>query len=1086
MAAAGAPFSIREYAARARARAESGGGWPFGGDAGALPPVEVRRFRWWEDEAAAAAAEDEEGEVERRMAAKRRKRSVAELFAAAPRVARGKQGKAAKRRPDGKENGKGKLVLPVPVTVKASDGGMKKKKKVTTQIDAREKEKSSGVKATSVSVSQLFQHSKRKKKPKDSLRERKGNQEVSVLLDRKSKKGNRKSVLERHKKAITKSAQAHSICKKQSKAGFSTVLDNKDIRCKSSSCKSKLVTFSDGTDTFRWTALLSEDNTEQPQSVQTSWQPTREGHDHRDTDRPQLVCQQADVISGAVENTSSLSENVVSAGVYRTVPLNKPKDTTIRGSSMDLNHCTDTSNSSNCLNSISLACLSRKVPGQNFNDVNSHLDSNDGLSPDVECLGEGNYMLSQASYTPASLTAKAKPSSSCLYDRSRSTLQERSVSSYHLGKVHPELLRSGKDVVRSINSSIGSHKPAGAQAAACISAGKNMHFGDDYLGLPINSRGEFVKIHPGGTPNSTDVFKRQCLGENSSSPAIPTIFTPSTHTDHVNLRPNHHARQIYTVDQSVFHADPRLTPTTTAYGMDFRQLPNSERTKIHYYRIPSDKYACTGQQELSVECFCSGCMRRHNPEQRILGTQSCCLSQNSGQNTQHNAETTMRLMGKTVTLGTNAIQCRGLDNETQCSNKRTGAEDQFFQGTRMNVFPQLFHGGLVDPPSACRISDRERQESGNPSHFSFVPAAIPSFVLDTSSFRTNNHIRQPELGAENNVYVRPAVEGEIGHKQPVTAKQVQSNAEDMLPGSVHHRHTQTVAPGSSLNKRNSIRNFMDTQTVAPGSSSLNKRNSIRNLMEERPAPYQSSYLTQQFSRTTQRPQISPFPSGYPVQNAPGMTTQTKFTSLRPLPPSVIPSQVYIADHAPAHGSVTAFHPPQPVPVPYPLSNPSIPGNAIFEDEHMRWTMMGSQPEGSEHTRRNSKRPAEKDDAFLMLPKKPSPAARKELNMLPFPENGKEFRGSRQDPQGRDVHARLDKEPEADLRLGNGESHATWSAPANAHKPLKLKPGAKHVLQPSASRVYQENPWPVHSVSALLAPENGAWTSKTRDAETHKA
>lgn len=133
----------REYAARSRSRARAdGGGWPFGGDAGALPPVEVRRFRWWEDEAK-AAAEDEEGEVERRMAAKRRKRSVAELFAAVPRVARGQRcgkGKAAKGKLSGKEHGKSKLVLPVPVRVKASNGSKKKKKKVpATGTDATRK-----------------------------------------------------------------------------------------------------------------------------------------------------------------------------------------------------------------------------------------------------------------------------------------------------------------------------------------------------------------------------------------------------------------------------------------------------------------------------------------------------------------------------------------------------------------------------------------------------------------------------------------------------------------------------------------------------------------------------------------------------------------------------------------------------------------------------------------------------------------------------------------------------------------------------------------------------------------------------------
>lgn len=97
--------------------------------------MEVRRFRWWEDEVPAEEEEDEEGEVERRMAAKRRKRSVAELFAAVPRVARGSQGcgkgKATKRKLGGKDNGRGKLVL------KASNG--KKKKKAPAGNNVREK-----------------------------------------------------------------------------------------------------------------------------------------------------------------------------------------------------------------------------------------------------------------------------------------------------------------------------------------------------------------------------------------------------------------------------------------------------------------------------------------------------------------------------------------------------------------------------------------------------------------------------------------------------------------------------------------------------------------------------------------------------------------------------------------------------------------------------------------------------------------------------------------------------------------------------------------------------------------------------------
>jgi hypothetical protein len=919
-------------------------------------------------------------------------------------------------------------------------------------------EKNSGVKVTSISISKSVQHSIKKREPKNSSSKKKEKQEVSVLLDKKSKKVNRKSVLERHKKDMTNSVQAQSICKNQSKAGFSTVLNTTDMRCKSdSSCKSKHVTFSDGTVKFRRTAHLPEDNTKQPQSVQTFQQPTQEGCDHRNTDEQQLVYQQAEATSGAVETTSSLSENLVPVGVCRTIPLTKPKDNTILGNSVDLNHCIETSHGSNCLNNASLACLSSKVPCQSFKGVDSHLNGDNSLSLDVECLGEQNHMTSQASFNPVSLAAKAisgdrsplsQPSGSCLYDRSRSTFQERAVA---FGKVSSELLRSG-NMVRSLSSSTGSNKPA--QAADCISACRNNHNHDDYVGLPINSRGEFVKVHPGGTPNSVDIFRRQCLGENSSCPsASPTVLSPITCTDHANLRPSYHARQICAIDQSVFHADPRFTPTAPmAYGTDIRQLPSSERTKIHYYTIPSNKYPCAKQQELSMECLCSECLGHHNPQQKLLGMRNHYLSQNFGQDTQHNAETTVRLMGKTVTLGTSSIQCTRLNNETPCSSKQIQAEDQFFQGTRTKVFPQLFHGRLVYPPSACRISDGERQPSGNPSHFSFVPAAVRAFVPGTSSLRTNGHNQQPELATANNRYVQPVDwrnESELGNQQSVMANQVQSNAEDMLLGSIHCRHAQTVAPESPFNTRNSARNFM----------------------EKGPASYlQSSYPTQQqFSNMAERTAASSFASGSAVQKTPGLTTQTKFTSLRPLPPSVIPSHVYSADCAPLpHGSVTTFHPS--VPTSYPPSNSSAPGNSVFEIESMRWTIMGSRPEGLEHLR-NCKRLAEKDDVPLTLPKKPCTAAQKGLHMLPFAETGLEFRGSRPDaqPQPSDVPICLDDEAEANLRLGNRESHPTWSKAVSTMIPVKLKPGAKHVRQTSASSVYQENPWPVHLITPPLAP-----------------
>ncbi|GJM89086.1 hypothetical protein PR202_ga05684 [Eleusine coracana subsp. coracana] len=453
MAAAGARFSIREYAARARMREEGGSCWPFGGEAGALPPMEARRFRWWADEA--AAVEEEEREVERRMAAKRRKRSVAELFAAVPRVA---GGKGKKRAVNGMQANKGKVALAA--EVKASNGFKKK--------------------------------------------------------------------------------------------------------------------------------------------------------------------------------------------------------------------------------------------------------------------------------VPNGIAVSKKPSSSCLDDRRRSTLPERMIANRQLGKVHRKFVSSGKDLMNSISSSAGSKKSSDERAMDCVPACGYNYFSDDYVSLPLNSRGEFVNLHP---------------------------------------------------------------------------------------------------------------------------------------------------------------------------------------------------------------ADELRSE------------------LDTNSFRTNGYNEQPVLPAANNLYVQPATwcnKGEL--RQPIMPNQAQSSAEDMLLASMHRRNTQNVASVPCLNRRNSVRNFM----------------------EKIPAPYQPGYFTQKFSNMTQRNLTSSSLSGYAaVQNS---TTQTKFTSLPPLPPSLAPSRIRSLDYAQHRGTNTSTFNPS-IPAVHQTSRSGAPGNAMPRDERLKWAVMGSNVEGSGQLNQNGKRPAERDDAFLTSPKKACTASGKDSNLL---------------------------------------------------------------------------------------------------------
>jgi hypothetical protein len=929
-------------------------------------------------------------------------------------------------------------------------------------------EKSGSVKATSVSISPLFQDLIRKKTVTKSIGKKKGNQGVSVLPDKKGK-GKKKSFSENKKDATKNGVHAQSILNKQSKVRFSTVLDSTDVTCKSnSSCKPNHVTFSN--DILGWTAP------EQPQSVQKSQRHSEEGLDHHSGDELQLFYRKADCLPGATEgDTGSLTEIVVSTGVCCTFPIAKPKEGTAVPNAVDRNQCTEISNSSNHFSSNSLPYLSSKTPSQNLDGVYSHLNNNEDFSLDIECLEEENHVIPQESSYPVSLAVKAiygdhrsalsQPSNSGLDDRRRSTLTQRMITNHHqqqqqqqpsllvpakpftnhhLSKFHHRFIGTSKDVMNGTRSSSG--KPSDAQTTDCTSACRNKYLSNDYMGLPLNSHGEFVKLRPSGsgTPSSINISQRQCLGESSSC--------PMTCTDHVILKPSQQVPKTYTVDQS-----PHFTPTAPKeYEMDFGWLPFPERMEGHKYTVPGNKCPFTNQHEPSAVCFCSEHMECHNPQQKLSGMQSCFMRHDCEQNTLPTAEATMRLMGKTVTLGSSSIQCRDLNIDSPVFIKQTQAEDRSYGPPCRKAFPQLFHWEMVDPPSAFRIPHGERRLSENLSFLSFGPAGELRSELDTNSFRTNGYSQQPKPAADN-LYVQPATwcnEGELQHQHPVMPNQVQSPAEDMLLVSMHHRNTQNVASGPCFNGRNGI----------------------RNSMEKRWAPYPPGYFTQK-SNMTQRNLISSSLSGYAaVPSAPGLTTQTKFTVLPPLPPSLATSHVNSPDYAHHRGSNSITFDPS-IPAVYQASKSSAPANSISRDKRLKWAMMGSNVEGSGHVNGNSKRPGEKDGALLTSPKKPCTAAQKDLNLFPIPQRDLQFCGTRPDAQPVVMPASFRPGSQPDLQHGNRDAHTTWSYPVSMVMPDKSKPGAKRTIQPSASSTGQDILWSMNPVTPIEA-RNAACTGST--------
>uniref|UniRef100_A0A0D9WIQ6 Uncharacterized protein n=1 Tax=Leersia perrieri TaxID=77586 RepID=A0A0D9WIQ6_9ORYZ len=878
-AAAAAQFSIRGYAARARAGAadERGRCWPFGGEAGRLPPMEVRGFRWWGDEAAAAAAlAEEEGEEERRLAAKRRKRSIVELFAVVPKVAAGGEGvgreKRVRRKPE-----KGEAAA---VGVEAAKKKGFKKEKVVVEIGIRKKVKSSKMKVNSASMSQLVQDAIQKQKLKKSLSKKKG-----ILLEKKRMKVNKVAILS-NQKATKSSCHVQSILKNHLRTGMSTLLKNTDVMSPSKSLlKPKHVTFSDDNDILGRTASQLEDDTDKAQLLETSQQPYKYGKsqgddNHRSTYEQPLMHQQADAVSESVkEDTNS------------TVQLAKSKEKTILSNSVDLNHSLEISRSGNCLTSNSSAVLSGQVLSKSFSGIGS--DPIEGLNAGVGFQAEENHHKHHGSSVSASLAVKGRsgdlirqqlpePSRSCLVaslnvnDRNRSKmLQERSAT------VHPTLCRS-KDMVKSIGSSAGSNKSTDAQTTNCVSACRNMYTSDGYVGLPINSHGEFVKLHRSGTVDPNGMFKRKFLGENYLQP--PASFAPETCMDYAHLKTSYQVPRFCAVNTFGFQSEPYQSHTVSAaYGMGVRQSPSSERIEAHNYAVPSHTDSYNNQQELSVECFCPGYMVQDNQAHKPLEMHSCFPSQNYEQNTRPAPETTVRLMGKNFTLGTSSKQCGGIDNKNPYRSKQIRDEDHCTK-----AIPQLFHGDeCVEPHSTLRNSNGGLEHL---SCFSSVPEAELRCALDAYGFGTSGRYQQPHVAVQNKLYAHPLGrhnESELWRQQLPVENHILGVSEPQLLGSMHLRQSQNSAT---------------MQSYSP-------KHNFNNPVEVRPGHPQFAYFPRQIKNVTQRTPISSFLSGYAVQSSTGLTTQTKFTSLRPLPPSVTSSHVYSSEDAQSHGSVPPFYPP---------------------------------------------------------------------------------------------------------------------------------------------------------------------------------
>lgn len=221
------------------------------------------------------------------------------------------------------------------------------------------------------------------------------------------------------------------------------------------------------------------------------------------------------------------------------------------------------------------------------------------------------------------------PSSSCLIDKDQ-------VSHADPSGTLPGTKICNRDLI-SVSSSTGSNKSTSADTRLNTDCLSNLCFPEEFVGLPLNSQGELaINPKPNLIPNSCDLFKRNEMlpGPSggilfSGSVPVPAAL-PIRPIGMASPDPDVRMRPLYFKDKfGTEHYYAPLMPVRPGFG--FMHLPGFERMEIQSY------------------------------DPRLDHTITPTNIYEIGKN---NAEPTVRLMGKNVSVGRSSKDFIGLNNRS--------------------------------------------------------------------------------------------------------------------------------------------------------------------------------------------------------------------------------------------------------------------------------------------------------------------------------------------------------------------------------------------------------------------------------------
>nr|XP_010916300.1 uncharacterized protein LOC105041151 [Elaeis guineensis] len=1009
----------------------------------------------------------------------------------------------------------------------------KKKKKLKVDICAAKKEKNYRTKTSySGDISQLLQDSGCKKRLRKALRDsvdvrKKKPSTAKSLLKKQNCRLIRDSKLLFKKQEAAKVLPIHGILKNHAKASSikkSSLKGNTQggNSFKPSCVSEKHVTFSGKDDILGHSKSFSPLELPQLQSLCKIFSDVLAASSARGdlgkgdkvpppTKGAQMVNDsEDDAVASGAEGTSGggkiqLSDAHSHSASHELINANNgtypDREISCLGEVVDLNSAIQSSSNSNCVHPGGPGFSASHVYSGNQPVLNSYgkevSSSNEGIHSDertkrnlpapIESGISSSEVMSSLTVTRSLLS---QPSTTC------------SVMSTEANERQPDLSLGPRiDVDRCVSQiqPVRFIAPKNLRGSICTSGGlkgsgetrlvsdqmpicKDKCIDGDFIGLPLNSQGELIKLHSSGKFGLHDLFKHQntVLGSCCSFP-VSNLVESRSNMDHMNTRGKFPAAPLYMKDQLRWYPErcnnPANIPVTSGRGI--MQLHGLERMEVqnHVAVRDKDQHFHHGPNSMKVSCY--GCREHSHQDHNLNNRDKFQAEGNLNHRVQPAHQPTMRLMGKNVTVGKSSEECRNFDDGKIWTDKEIISEHSPSVRLSATSLPSqwLQHEWFKHPASEA---SRFLQPLESSSSIYCSPAVEPSHMhFDcqerwisrnglSSTMRNHGSMLNPSshppppqtmLNKTSNRAVNSVTDYvEMGHQIPIVAAP-QNISQHMLLMSTHCKHSQSFSFSTSSISHpaflsQNCGNFVESSSVH--SSSLCHPEWLLNAEQHKKSnkssfPFCSDRIGIHHSCTTPGSKLPLLPYMYPT--------------------SIISFPVYNTGSSHTCGSTPVLHSPF-IPL-YPASKTTFSGNASFRNKikHRDGTKSKlTYLKSLDRANKSNKRPVAKDDGFMKPAKKPRLTIQDSSN-VPVGPRREQLNGCSSDDVGTpEISVLASKIIDDGLPVTSNEKNGSKISSASSSLnpsggtrpgPVKLSAGAKHILKPSQN-MDQDNSRPIHS------------------------